>query len=55
MCLVVYFFRDPRRRVPAGQGVIVSPADGKITEVAYLDNEDFIGGPAVRVSIFQKV
>jgi phosphatidylserine decarboxylase len=53
--LVVYFFRDPPRRVPAGQGVIVSPADGKITEVAYLDHEEFIGGPAVRISIFLSI
>ncbi|MGD0515946.1 MAG: phosphatidylserine decarboxylase [Thermoguttaceae bacterium] len=53
--LVVYFFRDPQRRVPAGQGVIVSPADGKITEVAYLDHEEFIGGPAVRISIFLSI
>ena len=55
LCLVVYFFRDPPRRVPAGQGVIVSPADGKITEVAYLEHDDFIGGPAVRISIFLSI
>ncbi|MGA2796170.1 MAG: phosphatidylserine decarboxylase [Thermoguttaceae bacterium] len=55
LCLVVYFFRDPRRRVPAGPGLIVSPADGKITEVAYLEKEDFIGGPAVRISIFLSI
>ncbi len=54
-CLVIYFFRDPPRRVPAGQGVIVSPADGKITELAYLEKEDFIGGPAVRISIFLSI
>ena len=55
LCLVVYFFRDPPRRVPAGQGVIVSPADGKITEVAHLEHEEFIGGPAVRISIFLSI
>ena len=55
LCLVVYFFRDPPRRVPAGQGVIVSPADGKITEIAYLDHDEFIGGPAVRISIFLSI
>ena len=55
LCLVIYFFRDPPRKVPAGQGVIVSPADGKITEVADLDHDDFIGGPAVRISIFLSI
>jgi phosphatidylserine decarboxylase len=54
-CLVVYFFRDPLRCVPVEQGVIVSPADGKISEIAYLDQEDFIGGPAVRISIFLSI
>jgi phosphatidylserine decarboxylase len=55
LCLVVYFFRDPPRQVPAGQGVIVSPADGKITAISDLDHDAFIGGPAVRVSIFLSI
>jgi phosphatidylserine decarboxylase len=55
LCLVIYFFRDPPRQVPAGQGVIVSPADGKITEVADLEKEEFIGGSAVRISIFLSI
>jgi phosphatidylserine decarboxylase len=55
LCLVVHFFRDPLRRVPAGQELIVAPADGKITEVAYLEHEEFIGGPAVRISIFLSI
>ena len=55
LCLVVYFFRDPPRRVPGEAGLIVSPADGKITEVAHLEHEEFIGGPAVRISIFLSI
>jgi len=55
LCLVVYFFRDPPRRVPVEEGLIVSPADGKITELVYLEHEDFIGGPAVRISIFLSI
>ena len=30
----LWFFRDPKRPVPAEAGLVVSPADGKITEVA---------------------
>ena len=40
--LVVWFFRNPRRDVPTGAGVVVSPADGWITTVEELEDE-FVG------------
>jgi phosphatidylserine decarboxylase len=55
LCLVLYFFRDPPRRVPEEPGLIVSPADGKITEITYLEDEQFIGRRAVRISIFLSI
>ncbi len=53
--LVVYFFRDPPRRVPTQPGLMVSPADGKIAEITRLDHDEFIGGPAVRIGIFLSI
>ncbi len=53
--LIVYFFRDPRRRVPTEPGLLVSPADGKIAEIAVVEHDPFIGGPAVRIGIFLSI
>jgi len=46
----VGFFRDPERRVPVAADAVLSPADGRVTEV--VDDVDEWVGPAVRVSIF---
>jgi phosphatidylserine decarboxylase len=55
LALVIYFFRDPPRRVPDEPGIIVSPADGTIAEITRLDHDDFIDGPAVRIGIFLSI
>jgi len=55
LCLVVFFFRDPPRRVPQQPGLMVSPADGKICEITPLEHDEFIGGPAVRIGIFLSI
>ena len=48
----LWFFRDPERDVPQEPGAIVSPADGKVTEVAALEIE---GRLQTRISIFLNV
>jgi phosphatidylserine decarboxylase len=53
--LVVFFFRDPLRAIPQSPGLIVSPADGKVVEITRLENDPFIGGPAVRIGIFLSI
>jgi phosphatidylserine decarboxylase len=30
-CFVAFFFRDPEREVPLEPGIVVAPADGKVT------------------------
>lgn len=51
----VAFFRDPSRRIPTEPGVIVSPADGTVTDVTELEADDFLGGPAIRIGIYLSV
>lgn len=53
--LVVYFYRDPWRVISREPGLVVSPADGTIAEVTPLDDDEFIGGPAVRIGIFLSI
>jgi len=55
LALVIYFFRDPPRRVPDAADAIVSPADGTIVDVTPLAHYEFIGGPAVRIGIFLSI
>jgi phosphatidylserine decarboxylase len=37
---MAYFFRDPQRAVPAEAGLVVSPADGRVTRVEKLSTDD---------------
>lgn len=55
LLLLIYFFRDPKRTIPDGPNLIVSPADGVVTDVTPLDPYEFIGRPSVRVGIFLSV
>jgi phosphatidylserine decarboxylase len=52
---LVAFFRDPPREAPQESGLFVSPADGKIVEVTRIEHDEFVGGPAVQVSIFLSI
>jgi phosphatidylserine decarboxylase len=51
----VLFFRDPDRSVPADPAALVSPADGTVTDVGEVDEPEFPGGRAFRVSIFLSI
>jgi len=50
-----FFFRDPYRKVTLGAGHAVSPADGKVQAIEDIGHDEFIGGPAKKISIFLSI
>jgi phosphatidylserine decarboxylase len=52
---VAYFFRDPERAGERGDGLVVSPADGRVVSVAEVDEPAFLHSPAKRISIFMNI
>ncbi|GHC11689.1 phosphatidylserine decarboxylase proenzyme [Gemmobacter nanjingensis] len=53
-----YFFRDPKRAVPQGEGLMVSPADGMVSLIEHAVPPPELGmgdTPMLRVSVFMSV
>lgn len=51
--LIVWFFRDPKRPIPAEPGTVVSPADGLLQEIVEVDDETL--GPCLKFGIFLSI
>ncbi|MBO8138088.1 MAG: phosphatidylserine decarboxylase family protein [Desulfotomaculum sp.] len=49
---VAFFFRNPKRVIPQDQNAVISPADGVILSVDEVEEERYINGKALRVTIF---
>ena len=49
---LLWFFRDPERHIPTVLGAVVSPGDGKVTDVSLVTAG---GSPLNRISIFLSV
>src|SRR6266567_1805313 len=49
---LLWFFRDPEREIPDAAGAVVSPADGKVTDVSFIAAG---GEKRTRISIFLSV
>ena len=52
---ILAFFRDPERRCPQGKNLLLAPADGRVTDVEVVEEDGFIGGPALRIGIFLNI
>lgn len=49
------FFRDPKRITPTQRGVMISPADGRVSSIHQMDHFEPFDGPATCIRIFLSV
>lgn len=49
---MAFFFRDPERKIPEGEDIFVSPADGKVILIRDVYEEEYLKSDAKEVSIF---
>jgi phosphatidylserine decarboxylase len=57
-CWIIYFFRDPARVTPLAEGLIISPADGRVSAIGSAVPPTELGlglTPLTRISIFMSV
>ena len=52
---IVYFFRNPSRKIPSLQNVVLSPADGRIVHVGKCEEDRFLEEKALKISIFMSL
>ena len=51
----VWFFRNPERKTPTGEKLVISPADGKVIIIEDIHDHELMSGPLRKVSIFMNV
>jgi phosphatidylserine decarboxylase len=52
---ILSFFRDPQRQSPDDANILLSPADGVVSDIATVDEQTFVGGKALRIGIFLSI
>jgi phosphatidylserine decarboxylase len=52
IAFTLYFFRDPDRITPAGDHLLISPADGKVIEIKKVFENKYLNKEVIQISIF---
>lgn len=52
---MAFFFRNPHREISTDDSVLVSPADGRVMSITEVLDDEFLGEPAQKVTIFLSV
>ena len=53
--LVTWFFRDPSRVIPEEPEAVICPADGRVILIREIEDENFLGERALKISIFMNI
>jgi len=51
----MWFFRDPQRKAPQDKNVLLSPADGTITDIEQVEPDEYFAHRAWRIGIFLSI
>mmetsp|Transcript_6231 Transcript_6231/g.14032 ORF Transcript_6231/g.14032 Transcript_6231/m.14032 type:complete len:219 (+) Transcript_6231:992-1648(+) len=49
---MIYFFRDPHRKIHLREQCVLAPADGKIVAIQTVHEEEYLQDQRIRVSVF---
>lgn len=55
MIWLLAFFRDPDRTPSQDTNILLSPADGVVSDIEIVDEDSFINGKALRIGIFLNI
>lgn len=50
-----FFFRNPKRQIPADETLVLSPADGRVMSVVEVYDEQFLNAAGFKITIFLSV
>src|ERR1700756_2169019 len=55
ICFTIFFFRDPNRSVPTDPKAVVAAADGTVTDITEVNENEILKARARRVGIFLSI
>ena len=55
LLFVMNFFRDPERVAEGGPKAMISPADGRVVEIATVEESAHVSGEALKIAIFMNI
>jgi len=55
LSFVAFFFRNPSRKIPSDEGILISPADGRIMDISEIYEDRYLHSKAIKITIFLSI